>query len=243
MKLDPNQILRDLVIANPELRETLEVLGIDYCCGGGQPVGQAIEAAGKTLAEVEKILAEAKAAKAGQPKPRDWSKATLSALAEHIEHTHHTFTKQQLERLDPLLAKVEKAHSADHGPLLAEVRKNFDELHADLVPHFQKEEQILFPAIKVIEIYSNGLIEKPVFHSGKLENPIRQMLLEHDHAGALLAAQRITTDGFKLPEGACLSFESLYEGLEALERDLHEHIHLENNILFPATLKLEQILD
>ncbi len=243
MNLDPKQTVRDLVVQHPELRESLETLGIDYCCGGGRPLGTAVEAAGKPWDVVHPMLEVAQAAAQGKPRPTDWNAVRANELADHILETHHVFTKAQLERLDSLLGKVQKAHAREHGGLLAEVRRLLDALTAELRAHLWKEEQILFPAIKAMDQFVNGTGERPVLHCGRIEHPVRQMLVEHDHAGEALAELRRITDGYRLPADACPSFAALYDGLQALERDLHEHIHLENNILFPASVEQEKRLD
>lgn len=243
MTLDPKQTVRDFVVRHPELREPLESLGIDYCCGGARPLGPAAEAAGKTWEEVRQTLEAAHAEAQRQPRPTDWSAASATALADHILTTHHVFTKAQLDRLDPLLAKVQRAHAREHGGLLDGVRRLFGALAEELRAHLWKEEQILFPSIKALDAFVAGTGQRPELHCGRIEHPIRQMLVEHDHAGDALAELRRITAGYRLPADACPSFAALYDGLQALERDLHEHIHLENNILFPTSVEQERSLD
>jgi regulator of cell morphogenesis and NO signaling len=124
--------------------------------------------------------------------------------------------------------------------MLARLQRLYDGLHAELDTHLMKEEQILFPAIKAIDAFVNGKGEKPVVQCGSVANPIRQMEAEHDSAGEALAGIRQATDSYRLPADACLTFKALFDGLQTLEADLHEHIHLENNILFPKSIKLEE---
>ena len=233
----------DFVLAHPELRPLLERLGIDYCCGGKEPFAQVIRDAGHdlqaVLAEARAMVAEA----ARRPPATDWASAAVTELARHIVGKHHSFTRTQLARVDGLLAKVQRAHARAHGAMLEQVRGSFDALNAELIPHLDKEEQILFPAIEAIDAHLAGRGGRPVIHCGSVANPIRQMELEHDSAGALLAILRKTTDGYRLLADACASFEALFEALPALENDLHEHIHLENNILFPRSLALEEQME
>lgn len=132
------------------------------------------------------------------------------------------------------------AHGIKHGEMLARLQRLYDGLHAELDTHLMKEEQILFPAIKAIDAFVNGKGEKPVVQCGSVANPIRQMEAEHDSAGEALAGIRQATDSYRLPADACLTFKALFDGLQTLEADLHEHIHLENNILFPKSIKLEE---
>jgi regulator of cell morphogenesis and NO signaling len=163
---------------------------------------------------------------------------SLEALVDHITRTHHAFTLRELGRLERLLTKVRDKHGRTH-PELADVGYAFGHLLLDLLPHMQKEERMLFPYVVELE---RAAIERrralpPPFVTVK--NPIRMMMLEHDTAGDFLREIRAATANFEIPESACTSFRALYEGLEGLERDLHQHIHLENNVLFPRAAELE----
>ena len=230
----------DLVLAHPALRPLLERLGIDYCCGGRKPFAQAVRDAGHDLKSVMDACQRTVQASASTPAATDWTRATVTALADHILATHHVFTRSQLERIDGLLVRVQRAHAAAHGAMLGEVREIFDALRAELESHLAKEEQILFPAIQAIDGYLAGRNARPDIHCGRVAYPIRQMEVEHDAAGAALARLRSLTGGYQAPADACATFQALYEALPALEDDLHEHIHLENNILFPRSIVQEE---
>ena len=230
----------DLVLAHPALRPLLERLGIDYCCGGRKPFAQAVRDAGHDLKSVMDACQRTVQASASTPAATDWTRATVTALADHILATHHVFTRSQLERIDGLLVRVQRAHAAAHGAMLGEVRDIFDALRAELESHLAKEEQILFPAIQAIDGYLAGRNARPDIHCGRVAYPIRQMEVEHDTAGAALARLRSLTGGYQAPADACATFQALYEALPALEDDLHEHIHLENNILFPRSIGQEE---
>jgi len=169
----------------------------------------------------------------------DWSAVTLTVLADHILETHHVFMKKELPRLDALLGKVQKAHGARHGDMLQNVRRAFDSLRLEFDPHLAKEEQTLFPAIKRIDAFMSAKGPRPVVHLGSLAQTIRQMEHEHEDFGHRLGELRRLTGGYCPPADACPSLAALYDGLKAMEVDLHEHIHLENNILFPGSLKQE----
>ena len=240
--ISPDQTVADFVIQHPEYRERLEKMGIDYCCGGKHPLGEAVKAAKIEWPAFLALISETSAAKSVVPDFGNWNEAPPSVLVDHILEKHHSFTKEQLLRLDGLLAKVQVAHGARHGEMLARLQRIYDGLHAELDTHLMKEEQILFPAIKGIDAFVNGKGEKPVVHCGSVANPIRQMKAEHDSAGAALAEMRQTTNSYQLPADACLTFNALYAGLQALEADLHEHIHLENNILFPKSIEQEKVM-
>ena len=240
MDIRPEQTVADLVIRHPEWRERLETIGIDYCCGGKRPLGQAVAAAGLEWRAFVATLNDTPAAKAADAVHTNWNEAPLGELVDHILAKHHTFTKEQLSRLDGLLTRVEAAHGARHGEMLARLRRLYDGLHDELNAHLMKEEQILFPAIKGMDAFVHGMGGKPVVHGGSVANPIRQMEVEHDRAGKTLAGMRQVTDDYRLPLDACQTFRALYGGLQALEADLHEHIHHENNILFPKSIEQER---
>lgn len=238
----PEQTLGELVTHYPHLRTLLEQMGVDYCCGGKRTLAEAVKAAGldpdATMADLEKRRAQDPSAAAAT----DWSAVSLSDLADHILVTHHVFTRTQLARIGMLLDKVQNAHRARHGDMLGALRSVFELLKADLETHLMKEEQILFPAIKGIDGFMAGRNARPEVHCGSVAHPIRQMEHEHDAAGAVLARMRGLTGNYRLPADACQTFKALYEALAELESDLHEHIHLENNILFPGSVKQEEAM-
>lgn len=240
--IHPEQTVAQIVLHHPRLRVCLEQLGIDYCCGGKKPLADAVQDAGLDLGTVLADLEQQRLQPSEASTETDWTQAPLSVLADHILDTHHVFTRTQLTRIDTLLAKVQRAHRAQHGLMLDTLRDAFDALRAELESHLEKEELILFPAIQAIDGFLAGRNARPVVHCGSIANPINQMEHEHDGAGALLATMRRITADYTLPEDACQTFSALYEALEALEADLHEHIHLENNILFPASLAQGQKL-
>jgi regulator of cell morphogenesis and NO signaling len=197
-----------------------EELAIDYCCGGRKPLDQVCAARGLELVPVmERLRAAAEA-----PGEQDWSRATMTALADHIESRHHAYLKTELPRLAKLVEKVQRAHGQRH-PELEGVRGAFQALSRDMFAHMEKEEKVLFPALRALEA---GAAARP------LDGPIDQMVHEHDEAAALLREMRSLTAGFTPPADACTSFRVLLNGLAALEKDLHRHVHKENNILFPA---------
>ena len=170
---------------------------------------------------------------------KDWASALPTELADHIEQTHHVFMKQQLPRLGTLLEKVLQVHGQRHGKMLEQLKRTFFSLKTDIELHLVKEEQILFPLIRQLDAYQQGQGPVPEVHCGTVANPIGQMEFEHDQAGQFLAQIRTITSDFQLPEDACETFRALYDGLRDMEADLHEHIHLENNILFPEATEVE----
>lgn len=242
-RLKSEQTVAYTVVQFPQLRPVLERFGIDYCCGGQRTLVEAVQAAGLECNAIINVLEdELTAAQAKRP-PVNWNAEPISVLADHILKTHHVFTREQLERLDNLLQKVLCAHKKNHGELLDALQRAFNRLSEELSMHLQKEEQILFPAIKNIDAFVSGSGTRPVFHCGTIESPVRQMMIEHDSAAETLAEWRCLTENYKLPKDACQTFAALYDGFQALEADLHEHIHLENNILFPKSMAQENSMN
>jgi regulator of cell morphogenesis and NO signaling len=234
MKLDSNSTVGEWVVDRPSRSRLLEKLGIDYCCGGKQPLAQACEAKGLDPDKViEALIREGDtAADLGEP---DWSQAPLSELCDHIVDTHHAFLNAELPRLQAIVTKVASVHGERH-PEMADVRGVFENLKAELESHMDKEEQVLFPMVRQLE----RATERPTFHCGSVGNPIRVMEHEHDGAGNALAALRQLTKDYSTPADACNTWRAMADGLRQLEQDLHVHIHKENNILFPRALRVEQ---
>ncbi len=219
--------LAELVAEAPGRAAFFGRLGLDYCCHGHRSLGEACAAGGLDPAvvaiDLEKVDVTAD----------DWqAPSEPAALTVFIETTHHRYLHAELPEIDGLADKVAGVHGERH-PELAEVRRLVAELCADLEPHLQKEERVLFPAIRALV---DGTRDFPF---GTVRNPIGMMSLEHDVAGELLARLRAATGGYQLPADGCASYRSLYERLAALEEDTHRHIHLENNVLFPAAVAVE----
>ena len=219
-----------LALEEPKAIAVLEKLSIDYCCHGNRSVEEACKDAG---IGVEELLREIGSTPA-DPGVRDWSASSLTELQQFIVDTHHVFTRDMLAILPQLASKVADRHGANH-PEVSRVLTLVQQLVADLMPHMMKEEQILFPYVEQMEA---GDAEPPFF--GSVEMPIRMMMMEHDAAADLLVTLRTATNVYKLPGDACISFRALYERLQDLEQDLHRHIHLENNVLFPRAAELEK---
>jgi regulator of cell morphogenesis and NO signaling len=230
--IDPERTLADLVIARPELARRFDELGLDYCCGGATTLAAAVDAAGldrdTTVADLETVPRE----ESDEPA---WS--DIGELVDWIEATHHAYLRGVLPRLVALADKVAGVHGANH-PELTEIRVLVHEIRADLEPHLLKEERVLFPMIRELVAATRA----PEFHCGALSNPIRVMLTEHDAVGDILARLRELSGGYTAPADGCGSYHDLYAGLAELEADTHRHVHVENNVLFPAVLAAEHEL-
>lgn len=229
------QTLAEIIDGRPEAVRVLEGYGLDYCCGGRRPLGEAAADRGIDPADVIASLD----ALAPSP-PAAWTTMGPAELVDHLEATHHAYLHAELPRLAALAEKVVGVHGGRH-PELADVQAAYRELQADLEPHLAKEEQVLFPAIRRLAApFVAGAAPRPApIPGGSLQRPISVMLAEHDRAGALLERLRTATDGYRTPEDGCASYRALYDGLAELEADTHLHVHKENNVLFPAVVALE----
>ncbi len=233
-----NKTIREIALEYPQTTRVFEEFKIDYCCGGRKPLADACETAGIETGlvweKIEKAIDGADETVAGQyPEQKK-----TAELTDYIVEKHHLFTVSELSRLTPLMEKVAGKHGPSH-PELFEIQKAFRALADELIPHMQKEEMVLFPYIKVLAAVVSTSIPVAAPHFGTVQNPVRMMMSEHDTAGDLLRQMREHSNDYTLPEGACPSYTGLFYGLEELEKDLHRHIHLENNVLFPQAIELE----
>lgn len=228
--------IRDIALEVPATTRVFEEFKIDYCCGGRRSIEDACAAKGidssVVLERIDRVINGA--GEIADPPER----LGPTDLVGYIVAKHHVFTASELERLTPLMAKVVMRHGESH-PELFELQKVYSALAESLIPHMRKEENILFPFIEELDEAARRGAPPPIPHFATVRNPIRMMMNEHDVDGERLRTMREIANDYTLPEGACPSFTALYAGLEDLERDLHKHIHLENNVLFPAAAALE----
>ncbi len=228
--------VREIALEQPTSIRVFEHFGIDYCCGGRKPLAEACFA---NNLSVDKVLAALEsAAKSAAPLPVDWAQASLRQLIDHIVATHHAYVKRELPRLAELAQKVVNRHG-DTQPHLLALRDALAQLDGELIHHLAKEENVLFPYIGGLEaaLATGDTLPEACF--GAVANPIAMMTSEHDAAGALLAEIHVLTNHFTTPAGACPTYHAYYDGLKEFEQDLHQHIHLENNILFPRAIDME----
>ena len=201
--------------------------GIDFCFGGKKPLSEVCRERGLTFTEMASAI-EASRPIAGID-PHDWASESLRTLITHILTTYHQPLHEELPRLQTMAAKVARVHG-DKDARMTRLDAVVTELVADLHAHMTKEEVVLFPAINAIETGTRGPVP--------IAAPIAVMEHEHDHAGALIAELRALTDGYRVPEWGCATVQALYQGLAELEQDMHMHVHLENNLLFPHAMRL-----
>lgn len=238
MPVQAHQSVGELVVERPARSRVFEQFGIDYCCGGKRSLEDACTRKGLDAQGVIDELEHADRVQQDLDEGPDPSVMSLAELADHIERTHHNFLKTELGRIDQLTTKVAQAHG-QRDPRLVELLGVYRAFREELMMHMHKEEQILFPLIRSME---GGERAAPA-HCGSIQNPIRQMEAEHDDAGGALEAMRELTEGFTPPEDACNTYRAMLDALSHLERDMHAHVHKENNILFPRAVRMEAELN
>ena len=234
-----NKTIREIALESPAAIPVFEQLKIDYCCGGNKNFNEACK-----LADVSPNILTEKISAAienidNKQELHSLKEKSASELSDYLVEKHHTFTRNEMERLNPLMQKVAGKHGDKH-PELYKLKEVFEKLCDDLLPHLQKEEMVLFPFIKNLSIANERKTSLPTPHFMTIQNPIRMMGVEHDEAGDILKEMRKLSSDYTAPENACPSYKALYFGLEELEKDLHVHIHLENNLLFPTAIELEK---
>ena len=235
--IDTTKTVRDYALEIPAATRIFEKLGIDYCCGGGKSLADACTKAGIAVEDVLSSL-ETGGRSDEAATFKEWDSASQAELIAHIVEKHHVFTREELERLEALLAKVCGVHGQNH-PELFHIQDQFGRLRQDLEPHMLKEESVLFPYIIRMEDAATRNQPLPAPPFGTVRNPVRVMMAEHDAAGYILRRMREASSDYTVPADGCISYKTLYSALTELEVDLHQHIHLENNILFPRAIEEE----
>lgn len=226
-------------IAAKDLRKAkvFKKYGLDFCCGGKRTLKQACAAKGIDVVQVEKELQDEDKLPGIRPLPyNEWE---AGFLCDFIVNTHHTYVTKNLPDIRFYADKVYKVHGIHH-PELAEIHKLVVESQAELMSHMMKEERILFPYIKELSKATRGQESVHANHFGSVQSPINMMEMEHEVVGNNFEEIRRLTANYTLPSDACASYGMLYRMLQEFEEDLHVHIHLENNILFPKAIQLEK---
>ncbi len=229
--------LRDLVLENQAAARVFENLAMDYCCSGSQTLAEACKAANLPPEAVIAMIEKCDPAVSG----KDWRREALADLARYIVDKHHAFTRAEIVRLNDLIAKVVLVHGNNH-PELIRVQRIFAALSEELQEHMRKEEEMLFPYIAQLEEAARIKHRPPESMFGTVQNPVAMMMMEHEASGQALEMIRETTNNYAVPTDGCASYQTLYQALAAFAADLHQHIHLENNVLFPRAIELESQL-
>lgn len=245
VKISKNEVggqqetIGEIVTRDFRKAQVFKRFGIDFCCGGKKTIKEVCDKKGIDLTEVtsalERINSETPAGE------NDYLKWDIGFLTDYIINTHHQYVKDNTSFITELANKVARVHGGQHREVI-EVARLFNEVGADLILHLGKEEKVLFPFIKELAIVqrNGGLLPEAAF--GNVSNPIHMMESEHEQAGEILHTIREITNDFTLPADACNSYTILYKKLDEYENDLHKHVHLENNILFPKALLAEKEL-
>lgn len=222
-----------IVAQNYKTAQVFTANGIDFCCNGGIPLEQACHQKGIDLSfmieEIEQALAT--------PETENFGAMPLDDLVRYIERIHHTYVRDTIPALTAYLAKLCKVHGERH-PELFEIKALFDQSAVELMQHMTKEEQVLFPYIQALTVSQREQFPLSRPHFGHLQNPITMMESEHEQEGARFKKIAALTDGYTPPKDACQTYRVTFMLLQEFELDLHKHIHLENNILFPNALAM-----
>lgn len=230
----------DLVAEDYRLGSVFKRFGIDFCCGGGRTVADACVKHGVTLDQLDAALAEVRTSSEsrGDGDARHWP---LDFLVDYITNVHHRFVRDRLPVLNQFASKVARVHG-NANPELVELGGLVGDLTTELLDHLAGEEETLFPYVKDLVVAKAQDVRPSRPDFGTAKHPITSMEHEHDGAGDLMKRMRTITDGFTPPSHACNTYRALFATLEEFEEDLHRHVHLENNILFPRALALEEEL-
>ncbi len=234
--MESQSTIREIVRKDHRAAAVFEKYSIDFCCGGNKTLGEACAQKGIDPALINRELEQAEATgETDNFRPGEWD---LDTLAGFIVNNHHRYVRGMLPTLQAHLAKLVSVHGARHPELLS-IADRFQSVAEELTGHMQKEEGVLFPYISSLAAASRngGPAMRPMF--GTVRRPIQMMENEHASSGDSLSFIRKTSNGFAPPPDACETYRVTYRELEDFERDLHRHIHLENNILFPGAIELE----
>lgn len=233
------ELVSEIALQQPSAIGVFEKFGIDYCCGGHTPL--AVACATQSLDLDSVIVALDVAANRTREADKDWTVQPLAAICDYIVAAHHSYCKREIPRLSGLAAKVANKHGG-RSPELAIIQAKWNELVDGLSDHLAEEEVVVFPYIARIENQTDAGGANGIHRASQPDGPIARLITEHEWAGELLAEIRSLSHDFTPPGFACTSYQAFYEGLKAFEQDLHRHVHMENNVLFPRAIRLEKAL-
>lgn len=238
MNITPDTRIADIATQNPATIRIFQRFGIDFCCGGKRPLSEACADKHMTFAELRSALESAGAPDSSTPP----AGASLTELIRFIVDKYHADLRQELPRLGQMAAKVLDVHGARYPDVFPALAATFRGMREELEMHMIKEERVLFPYVERLEALAADGQTLTASPFGSIQAPIGMMEHEHEDAAQALARLRQLTDGYTPPADACNTFRGLYHGLAELEKALHEHIHLENNVVFPRAARLEEEL-
>jgi regulator of cell morphogenesis and NO signaling len=236
MTVTPEATIREIVAADYRTAAVFQRHGLDFCCNGCRTIEEGCREAGVEAAAVLRELDAVLAAPAdGTPRFEAWDARTL---IDHIVTTHHEYVRQALPALQQHAEKIASVHGERH-PELVHIAGLVRRVAAEMTDHMVKEERVLFPFIAALEAAAADGVRVPRPPFGTVANPIHAMEAEHEFVGDAMAEMRHLTGGFTPPEDACATYRVCLQELDGFERDLHAHVHLENNLLFPKAVALE----
>lgn len=225
----------DYVTENIKTAHIFKKHGIDFCCGGGVSIKKACE---KNNVNFDELVNELNNLEKNTSYLNDYNKWELDFLIDFIKNTHHKYVEENLTLLKQYGDKVANVHGPHYSELL-EIKDLIHTVSDELTVHMKKEELILFPFIKKLVSAQRDGEKVEIQNFETVDNPIKMMEEDHDNAGDIFKRISKLTNTYKTPEGACNTFKALYAKLEEFEDDLHQHVHLENNILFPKAKAIE----
>lgn len=236
MEITKDMIIGDVVAADYNKASVFHKYGIDFCCNGNRSIEDACT---KGNIDADKLLEDLKSPiQSSGNVNKGYDTWPLDLLADYIEKTHHRYVEAKLAEIPPYLDKIAKVHG-EHHPELFEIKELFDISKGEFSRHMKKEELMVFPQIrKMVKAHEQGVDFQSSF--GTIETPIEQMLDDHDHEGERFRRISELTDGYTTPEDGCNTYRVTLGLLKEFEADLHLHIHLENNILFPKAIAMEK---
>ncbi len=237
MNITTQSVIGELVAQDYRVAPVFQSYGIDFCCKGGRTIGEACEA--KKLAPQQVIDSLLKRVGEDTDKATDYRSWPLDLLTEYIEKIHHSYVENKVAEIKPFLHKIVQVHGQSH-PELAKIETLFNQSAGELAMHMKKEEMILFPYIRKMVKATNTRESLPEPPFGSVSNPIAMMHHEHDSEGERFREIARLSGDYNPPADACNTYRVTFAMLKEFEEDLHLHIHLENNILFPKALELEK---
>jgi regulator of cell morphogenesis and NO signaling len=235
------QSIRKLVATHASEANIFQRFDIDLCSQADKSLDGACAELQLSVDQVLEKLADAEIQELGGP-PVDPASLSIGRLIQHIVRVHHQYVRQELPRLAEMAQKL-AARRSDRASELKNVEELLEELHTDMFAHIQKEEQVLFPFIAQLD--QESIVAYPPAHAcfRSVAHPVSKMMQEHESANHIVAELRRLTSGFQPPKWACATHIALYGGLRAFEIDLKQHVHLENDVLFPRAIEMETDLN
>ncbi len=239
MNITEVTIIGEIVAKDYRAAKVFKIHNIDFCCNGNRTIG---EACSEKNLNVDELISELKQElEKSNETMTDFSAWPLDLLADYIEKTHHRYVESKITEIKSYLEKIVKVHDKRH-PELFEIQSIFNHSAGELAMHMKKEELVLFPRIRKMVESKISNAEMPPAHFGTVQNPIAMMMSEHDNEGENFRKISELSKHYIAPENACNTYRVTFSLLKEFEEDLHKHIHLENNILFPKAIKLEKEL-